>query len=216
MSGGSAARAWDWRRPGLGPSHADLPVALRWREAASLGDAIRRSLMEPDFTHANDADAPPDGARACFFLAPTTLLGRQPGYAVAVVDQEGRLRFKETLQFHFAAALGRGPRRALPDFDAARRLERLGALLSDQTVYAPDELAADLDGLREPLSRAFRLHSLSPLLARKARAAGGTAAQALLEWVDRGFDTAADPGARAQFMRQARDWAATGAEQGRT
>ncbi len=173
MNGGSAARTTV--RFGLGQAHAapNLPVTLRWREDASLSRAIGRSLLEPDFTHANDADARRDGGETCLFLASTTLLGLQPAYAVAVVDQEGRLRFKETLQFRFAAARGYGPGHARPAADAAPRLERLGALLADQIVYVPDELAAELDGLRDPLSGALRIHSSAPCwrgeFARRAR-----------------------------------------------
>ena len=215
MTRGHTLRAWDWRQVGLRSGHADLPVALRWRLGGSLRQSVRDSLLEPEFVHANDAHAWPDGGQPCCFLAATSLPGRQPAYAVAVVDHEGRLRFRETLQFRFAAR-GEGPRPALPDLVSVPRLERLANLLGDQTVYVPDELAADLDGLREPLSQAPRVHSLSPILARKARAAGGGAAQSLSDWVDRAFDATPDPVARAKFMRLARDWAAVAAEQGRT
>ena len=213
MQGGSAAQALTWRQTGLGLSNADLPVPLRWRDSASLDQAIRRSLLEPEFSHANDVNTWPDGGRACLFLASTTLLGLQPSYSVAVVDQDGRLRFKEILKFRFLDQNGHGARTARPDGDCERGLERLGTLLVEQIVYVPDELAAEMDSLREPLSHALSVHSLSPLLARKARAVGETAVKTLSDWVSRSFDSVADPNARARFMLKARDWAA-GADEG--
>jgi hypothetical protein len=70
----------------------------------------------------------------------------------------------------------------------------------------PDELAGDLDGLRRPLAQASRVQSLCPLLARRARAAGAGAAQALLNWAGREFDAVEDPAARARFVLAALSW----------
>lgn len=210
MNGRSAARTFKPLQGEPATMCAAEPITVRWRAAGSFCESIGRSLQEPDFYYDDVAAGWPDGGQACLFLAVTTLPGLQPAYAVAVVDQAGRLRFKETLQFRFAVAGGEGARIARPVADTARRLERLGALLNDQIVYVPDELAADLDGLRDSLSLAWRVHSVSPVFAREARGGGDLAVRSLSDWASRGFDSADDPGARAMFLQRARDWPANG------
>jgi hypothetical protein len=162
-------------------------------------------MLEPDFTHV-DKQAPWAGETAeGLFLAVHTLLGRQPAYVVAVVDQDGRLRFKETLNFSFAAS-DHSPAQAQPDAGTLARLKRLSALLGERVVHVPDELSCDLDGLRDPLSHALRLRSVAPVLARRARMADPAAGRALLAWVSEGFDAPADPAVRARFLLRAWDW----------
>ena len=210
MSSASAAQGLNPRRVPQPLANPTLPVVLRWRDAGSLGDAIRRSMQEPDVPYADGQVAWAGGKAEGLFLAVQTLLGRQPAYVVAVVDQDGRLRFKETLNFSFAAAEP-PPAQAQADANTLRRLVRLSALLEEQVVYVADELSVDLDGLRDPLSHALRLRSLAPTLARKAQMAGPAAVQALLNWVVEAFDGRSDPAARARFLLQARDWTPWGA-----
>jgi hypothetical protein len=183
-----------------------LPIVLRWEDVASLRAALTQSLLEPEFADHGDALVVPPLTPDSLFLAAKTLLGLQPAFAVAVVDADGRLRFKETLCFSFEATPGGVIAQARPDRDTARRLKRLSDLLTDKPVYTSDERSSDLDGLRQPLGQALRVQSLAPLLARRAWADGVRGAQTLLDWVSRDFDAAEDPAARARFLRRAMDW----------
>lgn len=206
MSGASAASVLYPGPSQFGAGWPDLPVAVRWREAASLHETIRQALLEPDFTDSNNIAVWSADLHAPLFLAAKSLLGREPAYAIAVVDHDGRLRFKETLKFSFGASTGVRPGEARPDAGSTRRLKRLTELLADRLVFVPDELSSDLDGLREPLCHALCVQSLSPLLARRARPGGAAASRELLAWVSADFDGVADPGGRARFLLRAWDW----------
>jgi hypothetical protein len=207
MTSSSALRSLSQRQITPFPRPVDAPVPLRWREVVTLRAAIEQSLAEPDFGDFGGQAGSLDAPSGAVFLAAKTLLGLQPAYAVALVDQDGRLLFKETLRFSFRPAPAEPSAEAWPDPHTARRLERLGALLTDRTVYVPDELASDLDGLRQLLAQASRVQSLGPMVARRARVAGPEAEKALLDQVSRAFDAADDPATRARFVLGARRWA---------
>ena len=183
----------------------DLPVVpLRPRRdrVLSLAETVQCALREPAPLKAFFGGAGVDG----MYLVAHALAELHPVYVVALLEEDGRLAFKETLRFVFVGKDGRAEAR--PDAETSKRLARLGKLLSDQIVYVPDELSSDLDGVRDPLCQAWRVQSVAPLLAGKAREADEAARQALLAAVAQGFDQTPDPQARAAFMRKARQWSA--------
>jgi hypothetical protein len=104
MTSSSALRSLSQRQITVFPRPVDLPVPLRWQETTTLRAAIGQSLIEPDFGDWGDETVSSDAAQEAGFLAAKTLLGLHPAYTVALVDQDGRLRFKETLRFSFRPA----------------------------------------------------------------------------------------------------------------
>ena len=183
----------------------DLPVVpLRPRRdrVLSFAETVETALREPAPLKAFFSGAALDG----MYLVASALAELHPVYVVALIEEDGRVVFKETLRFVWMGKDGRAEAR--PDSDTAKRLARLGKLLSDQIVYVPDELSSELDGVRDPLCQAWRVQSVAPLLAGKVREAGEAAKQELLAAVIQGFDEAPDPAARARFMRKARQWSA--------
>ena len=198
---------------GQGARAAAAPVrrALTLRLAARpLAEAVREVLREPDF-----ADGPwrprQDGvAGGAAYLVARAVAGLQTAYRVVVVDQDGRVQFDEQLRFFAAKPLviqAQGLRAVQADPHTAERMAALGALLADRIVCVPDELAAELDALREPLSQALRVQSLAPVLARAARRLDQARVVALLTWLRDGFDAAPGPPDQARFTREARAWA---------
>jgi len=155
---------------------------------------------------------------ASSFAAPWCLAAGRVGtapwcYEVVLIDPEGIETFHQTLVFDLLSqsesrALEREMVLARPNERTADALADLAALCADRSVCVLDELTADLDGLRQPLCEARRVHSLLPTLAQALQGAGAAEAARMFSALDTAFSDPPSLVRLADFIRRGCLWSA--------
>lgn len=201
-----------------GPLADSLRVAIR-SDVVALRDGVSMEFhqaLSVAITHQDHLAVfqfhglSPRGAAPWCLVSDRVSEAPHPAYAVIVTDEHGQIVFRETLRFipaRDAAASVPGLRMVRPDPVTALKLAELSGLLTDQAVCVPDEMAPELDGLRDALGSARRVTSLLPQLSRIAQGMGARPAAALVRRMASAFSLANGRAQRAECIRRVCLWA---------